>query len=417
MTSFTSLPDRYTTLLSVLLFTVLVAELGLLIYKHSNEAPIRKYLRCGIITAVNAVVLLCSVQSEPTDVFASAVCDLPWLVYVALILLTVVHIALAFPKEKHRAKNSLSLNSVREAIDDLPMGICFADPIGRIVLINQKMQALTGEILGIVPQLFCELTDALSAPKNVTLLSEDMIRTADGKVYRFRSYEHTVDNHAGWRQITASDITERYAVGEQLRAENEKLKKINGKLQKMYERMSDDIREKESLELKIYVHDTIGRSILTVQDIMQSGEETEQKIEALREAVSVLSSRRTAFAGTMDEVKQTAALMGVKVRVSGYIPSDTAVESLVAAAARECVTNCVKHAKGNEITVIAEDLGSIYRIAITNNGEKPKGKIIEGSGLSSLRRSVEASGGEMTVSHYPAFCLVLNLPGKENDEE
>lgn len=417
MTSFISLPDRYATLLSVLLFTVLAAELGLLIYKHSNRAPVRKCLRCGIITAVNAVVLLCSVQSEPTDVFASAVCGLPWFVYTALILLTVVHIALAFPKEKHRAKNSLSLNSVREAIDDLPMGICFADPIGRIVLINKKMQALTGEILGIVPQLFCELTDALSAPKNGTLLSEDLIRTADGKVYRFRSYEHTVDDRPGWRQITASDITERYAVGEQLRTENEKLKKINGKLQKMYERMSDDIREKESLELKIYVHDTIGRSILTVQDIMQSGEETEQKIEALREAVGVLSGRRTAFAGTMDEVKQTAAQMGVKVRVSGYIPADTIMESLAVAAARECVTNCVKHAKGNEITVIAEDLGSIWRIAITNNGEKPKGKIIEGSGLSSLRRSVEASGGEMTVSQYPAFCLVLNLPGKENDEE
>ncbi len=417
MTSFISLPDRYATLLSVMLFTVLAAELGLLIYKHGNRAPARRCLCCGTITAVNAAVLLCAMQNEATDSFVSAVQGLPWLVYAALILLTAVHIAIAFPKENRRAKNSLSLNSIREAVDDLPMGICFADPIGRIVLINQKMQALAGEILGFIPQLFCELTDALSAPKNGTLLSEDMIRTADGKVYRFRRYEHTVDNHSGWRQITVSDITERYAVGEQLRLENERLKKINGKLHEMYERMSDDIREKESLEMKIYIHDTIGRSILTVQDIMQSGEETEHKIEALREAVGVLSGRRTTFAGTMDEVKQTAAKMGVKVRVSGCIPADTVIESLAAAAARECVTNCIKHAKGNEITVTAENLGLIYRIAITNNGEKPKGKIIEGSGLSSLRRSVEASGGEMTVSHYPAFCLALNLPEKENDEE
>ncbi len=417
MTAFISLPDRYATLLSVLLFTVLVAELGLLIYKHSNRAHLRKCLCGGIITAVNGIMLICSMQSEPTYTFTSAVRGLPWLVYAALILLTAVHIAIAFPKEKRRANNSLSLNSVREAIDDLPMGICFADPIGHIVLINRTMQALAGKLFGFCPQMLCELTDAMSAPKNGTLLSEKLIRTADGRVYRFRRYEHTVDNRSGWRQITASDVTERYNVGEQLRAENEKLKKINGKLKKMYERMSNDIREKESLELKIYIHDTIGRSILTVQDIMQSGEETEQKMEALRKAVDMLSGRRTAFAGTMDEVKQTAAQMGVKVRVNGYIPSDTVMESLAAAAARECVTNCIKHAKGNEITVIAEDLGSIRRIAISNNGEKPKGKIKEGSGLSSLRRSVEASGGEMTVSHYPTFCLVLNLPGKENDEE
>ncbi len=417
MTAFFSLPDSYTTLLSVLLFTVLVAELGLLIYKHSNRAHIRKCLCCGIITAVNGIMLLCSMQNEPTDTFTSAVRSLPWLVYVVLILLTAVHIALAFPKEKCRAKNSLSLNSVREAIDDLPMGICFADPIGHIVLINRTMQVLAGKLFGFCPQLLCELTDAMSAPKNGTLLSEDLIRTADGRVYRFRSYEHTVDDRSGWRQITASDVTERYTIGEQLRTENDKLKKINGKLQKMYERMSDDIREKESLELKIYIHDTIGRSILTVQDIMQSGEETEQKIDALRKAVGMLSSRRTAFAGTMDEVKQTAAQMGVKVRVNGYIPSDTVMESLAVAAVRECVTNCIKHAKGNEITVIVEELGSIRRIAISNNGEKPKGKITEGSGLSSLRHSVEASGGEMTVSHDPVFCLVLNLLGKENDEE
>ncbi len=417
MTSFISLPDRYTTLLSVLLFTVLAAEAGLLIYKHSNRAPVRKCLPCGIITAVNAVMLLCTVQKQPTAAVVSAVQGLPWLVLAVLLLLTAVHIAVAFPKEKRMAKNSLSLNSVREAVDDLPMGICFADPIGRIVLINQKMQTLSGEILGVVPQLLCELTDALSAPRNGTLLSEDMLRTADGRVYRFRRYEHTVDNQSGWRQITASDITERYAVGEQLRLENEELKKINVRLRKMYERMSDDIREKESLELKIYIHDTIGRSILTVRDIMQSGEETEQKIETLREAVGVLSGRRTALAGTMDEVRQTAEKIGVRVKVSGYIPPGTAAESLAAAAARECATNCIKHAKGNEITVTAENLGSIWRIAVTNNGEKPKGKIIEGSGLSSLRRSVEASGGEMTVSHYPAFCLVLNLPGKENDEE
>ncbi len=416
MISFASLPERYGTLLSVLMFTVLAAELGLLIYKHSNRAPLKKCLCCGVTAAANGVMLLCSMQSEPTVAFVSVVRDFPWLIYTALILLTSTHIVFAFPKEKRRAENSLSPNSVRDAVNDLPMGVCFADPDGRIVFINKRMQALAGDMLGFCPQMIYELTSIMTAPKNGTLLAEDLVRTADGSVFRFRCYEHTVDGKQGWKQITASDITKRYAMGEQLRTENENLKKVNAKLRKMYERMSDDIREKESLEMKIYVHDTIGRSILTVRDIMQSDEETEQKIESLREAVGVLSARRTAFAGTMDEVRQTAAKMGVKVKINGYIPSDTVIESLASAAVRECVTNCIKHAGGNEVTVTADDLGLIYRIAITNNGEKPKGKITEGSGLSSLRCSVEASGGEMFVSHYPAFCLVLNLPRKDDEE-
>ena len=52
---------------------------------------------------------------------------------------------------------------------------------------------------------------------------------------------------------------------------------------------------------------------------------------------------------------------------------------------------------------------------ITNNGEVPKDRITEGSGLSSLRRSVEASGGEMQITHRPAFALTLYLPGKEEN--
>ena len=416
MTGFICLPDNYRTLISVLLFSVLAVELGLFIFKISNSAPAKKCLRCGIMMAVNGIMLLCSVTKGAACDFVCAILNLPWLLYAALILLTAVHFGFAFPKEKRRARNSLSPDSVREAIDDLSMGVCFANPDGRIVLINKKMQELTGDLLGFCPQMLDELTEAFLSPQNGEVLQNDCVRTEKNSVYRFRTYEHTVDDRQGWKQVTAYDVTRRYEVSRQLRLENEKLKKINKKLQKMYDRMSDDIREKESLELKVYVHDTIGRSILTVQDIMQSSEETEQKVRELKSAVDMLSGRHTAFAGTMDEVRQTAAGMGVKVNVTGNIPGDTVIESLAASAARECVTNCVKHAGGNEITVSAEKTGQTFRISITNNGKKPEGEIIEGSGLSSLRRSVEAGGGEMRLLHEPVFCLVLKLPGKDIQE-
>lgn len=416
MSCFISLSYLCRTLISIMLFFVLAAELGLLIFKCSNNAPLAKCLRCCVVMALNAIMLLCSICEDPQNTFISFAVRLPWAVYIALILMTAVHFLISLPKERRRVKSSLSPNSIREAVDDLRMGICFADPIGRIVLINKKMQELAAELCGFYPQMLHELTEAIKSPENGTLLSDGCVRTTDDSIYRFRTYEHTVYGMSDWVQITAYDITEQYSIGEQLRLENEKLKNVNKKLHNMYERMSDDIREKESLQLKIYVHDTIGRSILTVQDIMRNGDETEQKVQSLREAVGVLSGRRTAFAGTMDEVKQTAARMGVKVLIKGYIPADTAVESLTAAAARECVTNCIKHAGGNELTVTAEDLISVYRITITNNGRKPMGRIIEGSGLSSLRRSIEASGGEMTVSHYPEFRLVLNLLKNINDE-
>lgn len=183
----------------------------------------------------------------------------------------------------------------------------------------------------------------------------------------------------------------------------------------MYERMADDIKEKESLDLKIYIHDTIGRSLLTIRDIIGSGEDTERKIEALQEAVGVLKSDRAKPHGTMDEVKQTAETLGVKVKVQGYLPPDSTAEELTVAVARECVTNCIKHAGGTEIYIRIAERNGLYDITVTNNGAVPTEPIKEGSGLSSLRRSIEAAGGEMYTAYKPRFALLITVPGEEND--
>ena len=102
--------------------------------------------------------------------------------------------------------------------------------------------------------------------------------------------------------------------------------------------------------------------------------------------------------------------------LSGYLPSGTRVEALTVQAVRECVTNCIRHAKGNEVRVDIKNYAQIYTVTLSNNGEKPRSAVTEGSGLTGLRRSVEAAGGEMRISHSPAFALILNLPGKENED-
>ena len=93
--------------------------------------------------------------------------------------------------------------------------------------------------------------------------------------------------------------------------------------------MADDIKEKESLNLKIYIHDTIGRSLLTIRDIIASGEDTDQKIASLQEAVGVLTSDRTSPRSSMEQVKQAAKALGVTVQVEGYLPPDSNAEQLI----------------------------------------------------------------------------------------
>lgn len=181
----------------------------------------------------------------------------------------------------------------------------------------------------------------------------------------------------------------------------------------MYARMEDDVKEKESLDLKVYIHDTIGRSLLTIRDIIDSGENTERKLEALQNAIGMLASNRVTSVSTMDEVNRTARQLGVAVKIDGYLPRDTAAEELTVAAAKECVTNCIKHADGNEVYIRIAQRGERYDVTITNNGKIPTEPIKEGSGLSTLRHSIESSGGEMHISHNPRFALLITIPTKE----
>lgn len=231
----------------------------------------------------------------------------------------------------------------------------------------------------------------------------------------------TVDSDDRWQQITAHDVTELYYGNIRQDQINEELREVNRRLHKMYERMADDISEKENLELKIHIHDTIGRSLLTIRDIVESGGSADDKLEALQQAVSVLTSDRPLLSCTMDKVRETAVKLGVIMRTEGSIPAGSVCESLTAAAAAECVTNCVRHAGGNEvyIRIVSRNPSgrnsSVYDITITNNGKAPEGPISEGSGLSNLRRSIESAGGEMHTAFSPRFALLITLPEKEDE--
>lgn len=185
----------------------------------------------------------------------------------------------------------------------------------------------------------------------------------------------------------------------------------------MYKRLADRIREQENLNLKMKIHDDIGTSLITISKIMDEGinEDIETQLTLLQNAVSYFSGHRNIITGTFEDVQRKAAEINVKLSLDGYIPQNDVLEKLIVSAAGECVTNCVHHAHGSQVDVKITEQNNLYKVVITNNGTVPKEKIIEGGGLSALRKSVESVGGEMYISHSPAFALILNLPGKEKE--
>lgn len=415
MSAFYSLSVFWQTMIPLILLAEIVLEIGLFMYQMLRSSkPVRSLLSLAIFVVL--ITLLFSVtQGDPDEGKDAFLLGAPWLIFVVIIIIVAMHFAIALPREHRRRKNELSPFSIKEATDSLPMGICFADPDGRIILCNNRMRRLSFALCGHELQIKSDLEGALTLPDKSVAIKDDCYILPDNTVWQFRTQNITVDGDDRWQQVTAHNVTELYNGYQKQKEINKELCEVNCKLKKMYDRMEDDVKEKESLDLKVYIHDTIGRSLLTIRDIIDSGEDTERKIETLQDAVGMLTSNRVTAVGTMDEVKLTAKALGVTVKIEGYLPHDTIAEELTVAAAKECVTNCVKHAGGNEVYIRIAERDECYDIAITNNGSIPTGPIKEGSGLSSIRRSIESSGGEMHTLHKPRFALLIMLPIKEND--
>lgn len=410
MSAFSSLPVFWQTLIPLLLFVEAVLELGLFIYQLSHRSKLHDNLPSLVIFAFLLTLLFSVTQGNPFNGKDAFLLDAPWLIFITVIFVVVVHFAFAMTREYRRRKNMLSPFSVKDATDKLPMGLCFADPNGRIVLCNDRMRRLSFALSGHEFQITDDLEKALEHPDKSIIANGDCYILPDKTVWQFRKQNIAVDNDENWLQMTAHNVTELYNGNVRQTAINDELKEVNRKLQKMYERMADDIKEKEILDLKIHIHDTIGRSLLTIRDIMESDENTDKKLEALQEATAVLTSDRVTASGTMEEVVQTAEILGVTVMMDGCLPADSLAEELTVVAAKECVTNCIRHAGGNEVYISVNGRKNVFDITITNNGAAPSGPIKEGSGLSSIRHSIESAGGEMHTVYKPRFELLLIIP-------
>ncbi|MGN0455724.1 MAG: ATP-binding protein [Acutalibacteraceae bacterium] len=353
------------------------------------------------------------------NVIYSCIDAAPVLLAAIAIIAALIHIPVETAFCLKYRRNHLSPYAIKEATDDLSSGVCFADASGRIILCNRQMGKLSSKLLNSYPQTAGELENALVSPSHkssVRKISEDPVLYLfpDGTVWRFRRAELP----DGICQFTAQDVTALHEINESLRADNEKLKAVNEKLRRMFDRLADRIREQEILDLKMRIHDNIGASLIAISDMMnhEADGDMDKQLAILQDAVSYLTNDRPVSCDTFEEAKQKAASMKVSLILKGSVPQDTAAESLIVAAAKECVTNCVNHAKGNRVTVEITEHMDIWHITITNDGEAPKGKITEGGGLSNLRKSVEAAGGEMSISHSPVFALILDLPRKETEQ-
>lgn len=220
-----------------------------------------------------------------------------------------------------------------------------------------------------------------------------------------------------YTEVIFTNGTELFAANDELERDDRELLRVNEKLQRMYARAEDCVREREYLAFKMKIHDDIGQSLSVLRQTLQSGasaEETERQVKKLSLAAGTLVYSPGAGSGDpYDALLAEAAELGVEIKLDGMLPIEPEIYALAVRAIRECLTNCVRHAHGTAVFVRIMGIPGGYTVSITNDGERPRGPIREGGGLSALRQSIENAGGELTLSHYPEFLLRFTLLREE----
>ena len=313
------------------------------------------------------------------------------------------------------------MDRIKESFDNLPIAACFFDKNGVVRLINRRMLAIASWLRKGGIQSLAEMRDALNLPPaNVRCLDPRLwiYRFPDGKALRFAQEQITTKAGVRYTQITAADVTELIRKQDQLKVENTKLAEVNERLRLLLVQMPEIIREEETLAMKLRVHDDIGHSILAARRVLLQHtdlEEIRANAALWEQSISVLyrSSQITAQSEPLEAAKKRAEELGVSVLVTGNAPQRQWIRALSALAICECAANCVRHANGTELYVYFLQKPDCMEVALTNNGAAPKGKIIEGGGLSMLRQRIEEAGGKMEIWSIPRFKLVLSLPEQE----
>lgn len=430
MYSYVTYGVKLHNILMVLMEISLILELWIFFSRLIRSAGLKKIMRIGILFLMSFVLMCFFLNDHRYQIgennHPSFLLKIPIWIFLAGMSLLIICLCLLVRNEILTCRKNISAWSVKETMDDVPCGVCVSDSWGRIVLSNKKMRELSRMLIGAVLQNYEDLKQVLDGNKSVqgvTRLSPEnsVLYLPNGTVWMFQNYMLTEEEVAGYLQTVAFDVTEIYFNSEKIRMKNEKLELLNQKLKKMYEQIDESIREQETLKMKMQVHDSFGRSLLTIRRMLEGNKEPDymkNQLEILKQSVYILSGiMQEDTEKQYEESIKHAEKLGVSVEIEGELCDEYQVALITDKAIRECITNCIRHAHGRRVYVQSHKTREGWKVCITNDGERPKEGCREGGGLSALREVVERDGGKMTTKFEPEFLLALKLPFSETEEE
>ena len=320
---------------------------------------------------------------------------------------------------RRQGKQALSRDSIKQALDMLPSGICYFTPSGSVKLCNRQMDSLFRTLSQSDLQTLAELQDALSecdACSGVIRLpwERQTYLFPDGKAWRYRQTGVKASDGALYTEAVFSDVTELYRKSLELKAQIKRLSAISRELKWLSDNALILTREREVLSAKTKLHDDMGAGLIAIRHILHNNqtEEAANAMDLFRRAVSAIKYDNADPRGRseLDRFLQDAGAIGITVNLSGELPEQEELRHVMILAMRECLTNSVRHAGAATIQITVEQTGDSVSMQITNGGKPPETEVVPKGGLLNLYRHILDCGGRMEIQSKPGFALTVVLP-------
>lgn len=425
MIGFCDLHYAVRSIFLVVTFVAVCSSICLLPRVFSRKKLMPKLLvpLCFLLSGAMLILFAAQVKSAHPSWHISPIIEsvtaLPVILPILLLLAIIATLLTIVIKERKFVKNSITRSSVKESLDYLNTGLCFAHKNGMVMLINHRMNNLSHAIFGRDLQNANRFWENLSngeIQSGVTRLSmgaNPSLRLPDKTVWTFA---HEVID--GIIQLTAAETTQLNKLTEELKEKNAELSVMNEHLRKYGENVDELTREKERLETKARIHRELGQALLLTRRYLRSESDNPQELlNMLKRNIAMLrmESESPKNDKPLDMLMKAAHSAGIEVLITGQMPKQEDANRLFFEAATEALTNAVRHADAKMLRIAFSEDNTAYSVCFTNDGNQPQNKIVEGGGLGSLRLKTEQIGGTMEVLYQPEFVLKLTVLKKRGD--
>ncbi len=306
--------------------------------------------------------------------------------------------------------------AIKEGLDNLPDGICFADNNGIIIFANKIMYdlyyELTNSVLQSIYSLWQAVLDEQKTNDKAEFINDNSpLMHFNDKTYQFNFSELKIHEKT-FLVIKAIDISTIYSLQKELIIKNAELRTLQEQIIATKNTIEKGVYENETTNAKIRIHSTMGTNLTRIKRYLATGEgNINEFLDIWKESYQIFSKDlNTKKEYSFNSLTEAAQAIGVDLKIRGSAPKSEKLFEVIVVVVRECLINAVIHADATEmyLTISNDDLK--YNIEIMNNGKKAKAKIIEGGGIKTIRNYAEKLNGTFSYSLEPNFVIYIEIP-------